>query len=239
MSGELEVVSNNELLEKMKTNNPMVLKEDSDDESEQEDNQTDDVDDVDDDVDDDDDDDDEATEGEQNDDEELNSSVNKKEKADITTKKVTNINDTTILKSDKLLNDSDSDSDSEDLDNKFSNYDKNNFISVNHPELLNHNYEEIDSLSTITKDDAGIIVDPLHTTLPFLTKYEKTRILGYRTKQLNNGSKPYVEVKNNILDNYEIALMELNEKKIPYIVKRPMPSGGCEYWKLIDLEIIN
>ena len=85
----------------------------------------------------------------------------------------------------------------------------------------------------------GIIIDPLHTTIPFLTKYEKTRVLGYRTKQLNNGSKPYVEVKNNILDNYEIALMELNEKKIPYIVKRPMPSGGCEYWKLTDLEIIN
>ena len=156
MSGELEVVSNNELLEKMnKSKNSMVLKEDSDDESEQTDDVGDDVgDDVDDDVDDDIDD-DEATEGEQNDYEELNSGVSKKEKVDITTKKVTNINDTTILKSDKLLNDSDSDSDSdsEDLDSKFSNYDKNAFITVNHPELLNHNYEEIDSLSTITKDD--------------------------------------------------------------------------------------
>ena len=217
MSGELEVVSNNELLEKMnKSKNSMVLKEDSDGESEQTDDVGDDIgDDLDDDIDDEND--DETSEGEQNDDEELNSGLNKKEKGDITTKKVTNINDTTILKSDKLLpdSDSDSDSDSEDFDNKFSNYDKNAFITVNHPELLNHNYEEIDSLSTITKDDGGIIIDPLHTTIPFLTKYEKTRVLGYRTKQLNNGSKPYVEVKNNILDNYEL-LDELNEKNSLY-----------------------
>ena len=35
-----------------------------------------------------------------------------------------------------------------------------------------------------------------------------------------------------------IALKEFNEKKIPFIIKRPMPNGGCEYWKFEDLEII-
>jgi len=35
-----------------------------------------------------------------------------------------------------------------------------------------------------------------------------------------------------------IALDELEQKMIPFIVKRPMPMGGCEYWRLRDLEIL-
>jgi len=30
----------------------------------------------------------------------------------------------------------------------------------------------------------------------------------------------------------------LKEKKIPFVIKRPIPSGGCEYWNLKDLEVI-
>ena len=32
--------------------------------------------------------------------------------------------------------------------------------------------------------------------------------------------------------------MELNEKKIPFIIRRPLPNNSSEYWKLQDLEII-
>ena len=41
------------------------------------------------------------------------------------------------------------------------------------------------------------------------------------------------------IDNYNIAEQEIREKKLPFIIKRPMPNGGCEYWKLEDLQIIN
>ena len=81
-------------------------------------------------------------------------------------------------------------------------------------------------------------MDPLHQTLPFLTKYEKTRILGERTHQINSGAKPFIPVETDIIDGYLIALKELEQKKIPFIVKRPLPNGGCEYWKLKDLEIV-
>jgi hypothetical protein len=30
--------------------------------------------------------------------------------------------------------------------------------------------------------------------------------------------------------------MELREKAIPFIVERPLPNGGCEYWRIADLE---
>ena len=71
-----------------------------------------------------------------------------------------------------------------------------------------------------------------------MTKYEKTRVLGQRAKQLNSGCKPYVNVSENIIDGYLIAEIELKEKKIPFIIRRPLPNGVCEYWKFRDLEQI-
>ena len=47
-----------------------------------------------------------------------------------------------------------------------------------------------------------------------------------------------VQTEPSVIDGYLIALKEFEEKKIPYIIKRPLPNGGCEYWKLSDLEIL-
>jgi DNA-directed RNA polymerase I, II, and III subunit RPABC2 len=113
------------------------------------------------------------------------------------------------------------------------------YIMNFHPECLNHNYDEIKALSKVTRDEFNIIIDPLHKTVPFLTKYERARILGQRAKQIECGAKPLVKVPENIIDSYIIAELELEQKKIPFIIRRPIPSGGSEYWNLKDLEIIN
>jgi DNA-directed RNA polymerase I, II, and III subunit RPABC2 len=89
------------------------------------------------------------------------------------------------------------------------------------------------------RDDRGIIVDELHKTLPLLTKYERTRVLGQRAKQINDGAMPFVKVPEGVIDGYLIALKELEEKKIPFIIRRPLPNRGSEYWHLEDLQIIN
>ena len=113
-----------------------------------------------------------------------------------------------------------------------------NYVNDFHPECLNHNYDEIAKLSIIIKNSEGIIVDPLHRTIPYLTKYERARILGQRAKQIEIGAKPLVKVPENIIDSYIIAELELREKKIPFIIRRPIPGGSCEYWNIKDLEII-
>jgi hypothetical protein len=41
-----------------------------------------------------------------------------------------------------------------------------------------------------------------------------------------------------ILDNVLIAEKELREKKIPFIIMRPIPNGISEYWNINDLEHI-
>jgi DNA-directed RNA polymerase I, II, and III subunit RPABC2 len=135
--------------------------------------------------------------------------------------------------------DDEDDSDTyEDYLQKFDDSTRHNIISEYHPELQSHNYEEIANMCVIVRDANGTPIDPLHRTLPMLTRYEKARILGERAKQINAGAMPMIEVNDNIIDGYLIAMKELEEKKIPFIIKRPLPNGGCEYWKLSDLEIL-
>jgi len=140
-------------------------------------------------------------------------------------------------------NDSDyeSDTDEDEDDNylqKFDKEQKNNYILDQHPECEIHNYNEVYNLSKVQRNKDNIIIDDLHKTVPILTKYEKTRILGLRAKQINNGAKPMVKIDDRIIDGYLIALKELETKSIPVIIRRPIPGGASEYWHLKDLEII-
>jgi DNA-directed RNA polymerase subunit K/omega len=80
--------------------------------------------------------------------------------------------------------------------------------------------------------------DPNHKSMPFLTQYEKTRILGFRTNQLAQGALPYVAVPAHIRNVLDIAKMELEQRRLPFILKRPMPDGSFEYWRLCDLMIL-
>jgi len=140
--------------------------------------------------------------------------------------------------------DDDDDDDAEELRYRKINQDfRRNYITETHPETNSHTEDEIHALAKVVRDKMGIIIDPLHRTIPILTKYEKTRILGIRTKQLNNGAEPFISSKINItpdkiIDGYPIALKELEEKKLPFIIRRPLPGGGVEYWYLQDLEVL-
>ena len=115
---------------------------------------------------------------------------------------------------------------------------KMNHILSSHNECLHKNFNEIKELCKVTRDKDGVIIDEMHKTIPLLTKYEKTKILGMRVKQLNNGAQPYIPRNEKIIDNYVIALTELEQKKIPFIIQRPLPNNNFEYWKLHDLDIL-
>ena len=156
-----------------------------------------------------------------------------------------NANKPTKIKVNKAINfqiNNDDDEDDDEYDEnylqKFDSQINNNYITNFHPECLSHNSDEVIKLAKVVRDDNNMIIDPLHKTLPYLTKYEKARILGQRAKQIENGSKPFVKVPDNVIDGYIIAELELREKKIPFIIKRPIPGGAFEYWHLNDLENI-
>lgn len=112
------------------------------------------------------------------------------------------------------------------------------YLQKFHPEEIHKPFEEIYKLTIITRDEDGVIIDALHSTYPILSKYEKTRVIGLRVSQLNKGADPFVTLNKVILDNVLIAEKELREKKIPFIIMRPIPNGNSEYWNINDLEHI-
>jgi DNA-directed RNA polymerase subunit K/omega len=139
-----------------------------------------------------------------------------------------------------IIDDDDDDEDEYDESylQKFDSEITKNYINEYHPECLIHNYDEITKLAMVVRDSTNIIIDPLHKTIPFLTKYERARILGQRAKQIETGARPLVKLPENVIDSYVIAELELQQKRIPFIIRRPIPDGGCEYWNLKDLEMI-
>ena len=119
------------------------------------------------------------------------------------------------------------------------------YIKETHTQEISKTYEEMIAMARIKRkksktDGEDIISDDKHTTVPILTKYEKTRVLGIRVSQLNEGAPRYINIGNeqSIIDNNIIAEKELRMKKLPFIISRPLPNGDKEHWRLKDLEIL-
>ena len=113
------------------------------------------------------------------------------------------------------------DSDDDDIINDKIIDDEDDFKVVNFKETINNMYNKKDKKKTI----------------PVLTKYEKARILGYRAKQIECGAKPFID-PGDIISSIDIAKKELYSKKLPFIIRRPLPDGTFEDWPIQEL-IIN
>jgi len=106
-----------------------------------------------------------------------------------------------------------------------------------HPECLIDYAETIAHRIPLTASPP-LDKDPNHRSPPFLTQYEKTKIIGLRANQLSQSARPYIAVPEYVTDVWEIARMELAQRRLPFIVRRPMPNGTHEYWRLSDLLIL-
>ena len=73
-------------------------------------------------------------------------------------------------------------------------------------------------------------------TSKFMTKYERARILGSRALQISKNA-PLMVDPGDESDPYRLAEAELGEKKIPFIVRRYLPDGSFEDWKVSELFI--
>ena len=84
------------------------------------------------------------------------------------------------------------------------------------------------------------ICDKPRVTLPYMTKYEKTRLLCIRAQQLSNGAVPLISVsheKKNDIDY--IVREELKQNKLPLIIRRYLPNGTFEDWKASELHMLH
>ena len=79
---------------------------------------------------------------------------------------------------------------------------------------------------------------------PIMTIYEFDKIMGMRTQQLASGAVPFIDIgvgKLQIESNMElrnIALRELEEGRLPYIIERVLSNKRKEYYRIGDLNLV-
>ena len=73
-------------------------------------------------------------------------------------------------------------------------------------------------------------------TLPIMTKYEYTKMLGIRIQQIADGAPTLLSVDvGHLTSAKEIAQEEFRQNLIPFIIQRPLPDGTVELWKANEL----
>ncbi|CCK71063.1 DNA-directed RNA polymerase core subunit RPO26 KNAG_0F03990 [Huiozyma naganishii CBS 8797] len=72
------------------------------------------------------------------------------------------------------------------------------------------------------------------STTPYMTKYERARILGTRALQISMNAPVFVDLEGET-DPLKIATKELMEKKIPLVIRRYLPDGSFEDWTVEEL----
>ena len=97
--------------------------------------------------------------------------------------------------------------------------------------------------SSVTDEPATpLTITPALVRKPLLTKYEFNSIISLRTMHLSNMAIPLVQLPEGFkieknMDLRKVALMELQEGKLPYMVKRVMPNKKIEMIKLKDMDL--
>jgi DNA-directed RNA polymerase subunit K/omega len=112
------------------------------------------------------------------------------------------------------------------------------FLNTHHPECRVDYIEDVLNKLSLESYPPDSGSDKRHKSVPYLTIFEKTKIIGFRANQLAQGSRSFIKVPQHVTDVLEIASLELEQKRLPYILKRPMPDGTFEYIRLNDLLIL-
>ncbi|KAF2141934.1 uncharacterized protein K452DRAFT_227485 [Aplosporella prunicola CBS 121167] len=88
--------------------------------------------------------------------------------------------------------------------------------------------------NTVADQSRKRIPDDQRSTTPYMTKYERARVLGTRALQISMNAPVLVDLEGET-DPLQIAIKELREKKIPLVVRRYLPDGFYEDWTCEEL----
>ncbi|CAL4106283.1 unnamed protein product, partial [Meganyctiphanes norvegica] len=107
-------------------------------------------------------------------------------------------------------------------------------IPPDRPDCHDDDGPQVDILN-INEADQNV---PTHKriTTPYMTKYERARVLGTRALQISMCAPVMVEIDAES-DPLQIAQKELAARKIPIIIRRYLPDGSYEDWKIDELII--
>jgi DNA-directed RNA polymerase I, II, and III subunit RPABC2 len=79
-------------------------------------------------------------------------------------------------------------------------------------------------------------------TREFYTKYEYTTLLATRAQQLAEGAKSLVSLEglktSDPMFVWNVAKREIEQRKLPFLIRRQLPTGESEYWSTQELEMM-
>jgi DNA-directed RNA polymerases I, II, and III subunit RPABC2 len=79
-------------------------------------------------------------------------------------------------------------------------------------------------------------------TREYFTKYEYTTLLATRAEQVAQGAKPLVSLDGLKMSDpmfvWNVAKREIEQRKLPFLIRRRMPNGTAEYWSAQELEVM-
>lgn len=94
-------------------------------------------------------------------------------------------------------------------------------------------------------EDAGKTLeslDKVKIAKPIMTKYEYDKVISLRTTQLASGAIPFVSIQGlKIASNMElrqVAIQELQQGRLPFIVERMMPNNKKECIRVRDMDLV-
>lgn len=97
--------------------------------------------------------------------------------------------------------------------------------------------EDEDSDIEIITETMPVKVTNRRITSPYMTKYERAKIINKRANELRSGAVPYIHVptgKSIMASPLTIAEMELYNYKLPYKINRKLPNGKVEIWTIAN-----
>jgi DNA-directed RNA polymerase subunit K/omega len=147
-----------------------------------------------------------------------------------------NFNDDYELDDEKSLDDDASETESLDETKQIKRDDNcvYDFADNDDEDEYNNDFADEDDINKNTMD---IIMPPEERiTKNTMTLYERVRILGTRAKQLSGGAKPLISGADD-MNPKEIAKLELKHKMTPFKIRRILPNGDIEEWKISELNI--
>jgi DNA-directed RNA polymerase I, II, and III subunit RPABC2 len=92
-----------------------------------------------------------------------------------------------------------------------------------------------DNKDVVIEDSSQFKGSKERISTKFLTKYERARVLGARALQISKNAPLLVDIEPGEWDPLKLAEKELVNRKIPFIIRRYLPDGSYEDWKLDEL----
>lgn len=102
--------------------------------------------------------------------------------------------------------------------------------------IINGGYSDADAQIRVKTAKELSIPKEDRTTTPYMTKYERARVLGTRALQISLNAPVLVDIEGET-DPLQIAMKELAQRKIPLVIRRYLPDGSYEDWGCDELII--